>query len=169
MNLILQALHDIPYTQIEHLTQLSNAARIEHIATHAYRLIEAKPHGDIAAYCFEHQIDYGLTRILVLIEHQVHLVGDRHLDAGALGEFANRRGVPNTFRHLAHTSEHRFEGFAPSQAQAHLPIAGEFPGAREYEVPEPGEPGERRSIRPKLDRQSRDLRQTPGDEGGTGI
>lgn len=61
MNLILQATHDIPSTQIGHLAKLSNAARIEQVATHVYRLREAKPHADIAAYCFEHQLDYGFV------------------------------------------------------------------------------------------------------------
>ncbi|MBI5005806.1 MAG: phosphoserine phosphatase SerB [Nitrosomonadales bacterium] len=61
MNLILQALHDIPSAQVEHLAGLSGAARIEQIAAHLYRLREAKPHADIAAYCFEHRIDYGFV------------------------------------------------------------------------------------------------------------
>ena len=61
MNLILQALHDIPTEQIEHLASLSNAARIEQIDARVWRLREAKPHDDIAAYCFEHQIDYGFV------------------------------------------------------------------------------------------------------------
>jgi phosphoserine phosphatase len=59
MNLILQALHDIPSAQIDHLASLSNAQRVEHFATHAYRLRSAKTHSDIASYCFEHQIDFG--------------------------------------------------------------------------------------------------------------
>lgn len=61
MNLILQALHDIPSTQVEHLAKLSKAARIEQVAPHLYRLREAQPHADIAAYCFEHHIDYGFV------------------------------------------------------------------------------------------------------------
>lgn len=61
MNLILQALHDIPSAQIEHLAKLSNAVRTEQLAAHIYRLREAKPHEGIAAYCFEHQIDYGFV------------------------------------------------------------------------------------------------------------
>ncbi|MBI4808933.1 MAG: phosphoserine phosphatase SerB [Nitrosomonadales bacterium] len=61
MNLILQALHDIPSVQVEHLAQLSGAARIEQVGTHLYRLREAKLQDSIAAYCFEHQIDYGFV------------------------------------------------------------------------------------------------------------
>ncbi len=61
MNLILQALHDIPSAQIEHLAKLSGAARIEQIATNLCRLHETKPHADIAAYCLEHRIDYGFV------------------------------------------------------------------------------------------------------------
>jgi phosphoserine phosphatase len=59
MNLILQAIHAIPATQVEHLAQLSNSTRIEQVTAHLYRLREAKPQADIATYCFEHQIDFG--------------------------------------------------------------------------------------------------------------
>lgn len=61
MNLILQSLHDIPSPQVEHLAKLSNAARIEQVSTYVYRLRDAKPHVDIAAYSFEHRIDYGFV------------------------------------------------------------------------------------------------------------
>ena len=61
MNLILQALHDIPSAQVAHLAQLSNTLRIEQIAPHLYRLRDAKVHADISAYCFEHQIDFGFV------------------------------------------------------------------------------------------------------------
>ena len=61
MNLILQAIHAIPTTQVEHLARLSNSARIERVTAHLYRLREARPQADIAAYCFEHQIDYGFV------------------------------------------------------------------------------------------------------------
>lgn len=61
MNLIIQAVHDIPASQIEHLAKLSEATRIGQIAPHAYRLYEAKEHPQISAYCFEHRLDYGFV------------------------------------------------------------------------------------------------------------
>ncbi len=61
MNLILQALHDIPSAQVEHIARLSGAARIEQIAARLYRLRETQPQANISAYCFEHQIDYGFV------------------------------------------------------------------------------------------------------------
>jgi phosphoserine phosphatase len=61
MNLILQALHDIPSAQVEHLAKLSNSTRTEQVSAHVYRLSDAKPNDSIAAYCFEHQIDYGFV------------------------------------------------------------------------------------------------------------
>lgn len=61
MNLILQALHDIPSAQVEHLAKLCSATRTEQIAAHVYRLRDANQHDGIAAYCFEHQIDYGFV------------------------------------------------------------------------------------------------------------
>jgi phosphoserine phosphatase len=57
MNLILQALHDIPTLQIEHLAKISGATRIERISPLAWRLCGAQPHDDIAGFCFEQQID----------------------------------------------------------------------------------------------------------------
>ncbi|MFZ3019480.1 MAG: phosphoserine phosphatase SerB [Gallionella sp.] len=69
MNLILQALHDIPSTQIEHIAQLSASSRTEQIAPHAWRLRDAVPHDGIADYCLEHQIDYGF------VPHGKHLSG----------------------------------------------------------------------------------------------
>ncbi len=59
MNLILQALHDIPSAQIEHLSKLSKATHHERVSAHLYCLRGALQHADIAAYCFEHQIDFG--------------------------------------------------------------------------------------------------------------
>lgn len=61
MNLIIQALHEIPAAQVEHLARLSGAARIEQTATSLYHLRAAKPHADIAPYCFENQLDFGFV------------------------------------------------------------------------------------------------------------
>jgi phosphoserine phosphatase len=61
MNLILQSLHDISSAQLDHLTKLSGAQRIEQVASHAYRLRAVEAHAAIADYCFEHQIDFGFV------------------------------------------------------------------------------------------------------------
>lgn len=61
MNLIIQALHDIPSTQVEHLAKLSAATRIEQVAAHVYRLRDALPSDGIAPYCLEHQLDHGFV------------------------------------------------------------------------------------------------------------
>lgn len=61
MNLILQALHDIPSAQVERLASLVGAARIEQAGPHLYRLRAVKQAADISAYCFEHRIDYGFV------------------------------------------------------------------------------------------------------------
>jgi phosphoserine phosphatase len=62
MNLIIQALHNIPAAQLKRLTGLTLASRTERIDDHAYRLVDAKPHDNIAEYCYEHQLDYGFVR-----------------------------------------------------------------------------------------------------------
>jgi phosphoserine phosphatase len=61
MNLIVQAVHEIPAAQVQHLAALSGATRIEQALAHAYRLRDAQPHADIAAYCLEHQLDFGFV------------------------------------------------------------------------------------------------------------
>ncbi len=62
MNLIIQAIHDIPAEQLQRIAGLATATRIEQTAAHAYRLREAKPHDAIAAYCHDHRLDYGFVR-----------------------------------------------------------------------------------------------------------
>ncbi|MFA6904135.1 MAG: phosphoserine phosphatase SerB [Gallionellaceae bacterium] len=62
MNLIIQALHDIPAAQLKRLSDLTLATRTEQIGPHAYRLVDAKPHDSIADYCHEHALDYGFVR-----------------------------------------------------------------------------------------------------------
>lgn len=62
MNLIIQSLHDIPAAQLKRLNDLTLATRTEQVDERAYRLIDAKPHDNIAEYCHEHQLDYGFVR-----------------------------------------------------------------------------------------------------------
>jgi phosphoserine phosphatase len=62
MNLIIQSLHDIPASHLDRIASLSLASRIEQVATHAYRLREAKPHDGVPMFCYEHQLDYGFVR-----------------------------------------------------------------------------------------------------------
>ena len=62
MNLIIQALHDIPVTQLQRLSDLTLASRTEQVGDHAYRLADAKQHDNIAEYCYENQLDYGFVR-----------------------------------------------------------------------------------------------------------
>jgi len=62
MNLIIQAVHDIPATHLDRLSGLSTATRIEQTATHTYRLHEAKPHDAIATFCHDNRLDYGFVR-----------------------------------------------------------------------------------------------------------
>jgi phosphoserine phosphatase len=61
MNLIVQAVHDIPAAQLQHLAGLAGAKRIERTAPHAWRLHDAQPDDGIAPYCLEHHLDYGFV------------------------------------------------------------------------------------------------------------
>ncbi len=62
MNLIIQALHDIPASHLDRLASLSLAARVEQVGPHVYRLREARPHDGVPMFCYEHQLDYGFVR-----------------------------------------------------------------------------------------------------------
>ncbi len=62
MNLIIQSIHDIAPIHLNRLSGLTTATRIEQIATHAWRLHDAKPHDAVASLCQEHQLDYGFVR-----------------------------------------------------------------------------------------------------------
>lgn len=59
MNLIIQAVHDIPSSQLKHIATLTSASRIEQIGVHAYRLRDAQQHADVSSYCYENLLDYG--------------------------------------------------------------------------------------------------------------
>ncbi len=59
MNLILQAVHDIPAEQVEHLAACP-AHRTEKLRPRHWRTI-ATQHDEITAYCFEHQIDFAFV------------------------------------------------------------------------------------------------------------
>lgn len=61
MNLIIQAVHDIPSAQLQHIAALAGVKRIEQISGHAHRLHDAQPNDEIASYCEEHQLDYGFV------------------------------------------------------------------------------------------------------------
>jgi phosphoserine phosphatase len=61
MNLIVQAVHDIPAVQVQHLAGLSGASGAEQVLSRVFRMRDAKPHQDIAAYCLEHQLDFGFV------------------------------------------------------------------------------------------------------------
>ncbi len=62
MNLIIQSTRDIAPVHLNRLSGLTTATRIEQIATHAWRLHDAKPHDAVASLCQEHQLDYGFVR-----------------------------------------------------------------------------------------------------------
>jgi phosphoserine phosphatase len=61
MNLIVQAVHDIPAAQVQHIAELSGASRIEQVLPHVCRLRDAQPHGELSAYCLAHQLDFGFV------------------------------------------------------------------------------------------------------------
>lgn len=62
MNLIIQALHDISAAHLQHIAALAGTTRIEQVSAHVHRLRDARSHEDIAAYCYEHQLDYGFVK-----------------------------------------------------------------------------------------------------------
>ncbi len=61
MNLIVQAVHDIPGAHLQHIAGLSGSRRIEQLNAHVYRLEDATADDAIAPYCLEHQLDWGFV------------------------------------------------------------------------------------------------------------
>lgn len=61
MNLIIQATHDIPETQLQRIAALAGSGCVEQISARAYCLRDAQNHDDIAEYCFGHQTDFGFV------------------------------------------------------------------------------------------------------------
>src|SRR5512135_70155 len=96
MNLIIQALHDIPAAQLHYLAGLSTATRIEQTGAHVWRLRDAKPHDGIAAYCFEHQLDYGFVKPQQLLSDFGLLVMDMDstlISIECIDEIADMQGL----------------------------------------------------------------------------
>ncbi|MBK8569715.1 MAG: phosphoserine phosphatase SerB [Nitrosomonadales bacterium] len=62
MNCIIQSVQDIAPVHLKRLAGLTTASHIEQTSTNAYRLYDAKPHDAVAAYCYEHHLDYGFVR-----------------------------------------------------------------------------------------------------------
>ena len=61
MNLIIQAVHDIPAAHLDRLASLALASRIEQIAAHAYRLRDTNPNDGVVGFCYENQLDFGFV------------------------------------------------------------------------------------------------------------
>lgn len=59
MNLIVQAVHEIPSDHVLHITRLIQAARAEQLSPRVYRLYEVQPHEELPGYCLENRLDYG--------------------------------------------------------------------------------------------------------------
>lgn len=58
-----------------------------------------------------HQVDDHLSWRLVLVQENVHLLRDRHLDPDAVREIAYRAGVANAFCHLLRRWADEHDGF----------------------------------------------------------
>jgi phosphoserine phosphatase len=96
MNLIIQALHDIPAARLDQLVSLSLASGVEQIATHAYRLRDAKPHDGVAMYCYEHQLDYAFVRACLNLSDFGLLVMDMDstlISIECIDEIADMQGL----------------------------------------------------------------------------
>lgn len=61
MNLIVQALHDIPSQHLDQLSRLASASRIQQWSDRVWQLQDAKSKDGVSDYCFAHQIDYGFV------------------------------------------------------------------------------------------------------------
>ena len=61
MNLIIQAIHTVDATHLDHLAKLAKSKLCTQIAANAYRLASAQAHPEIAPYCLANRLDYGFV------------------------------------------------------------------------------------------------------------
>jgi phosphoserine phosphatase len=61
MNLVIQSVHPLAMTHLDHLAKLAQSRQREQIAEHAFRLTAARAHDEIAPYCMANRLDYGFV------------------------------------------------------------------------------------------------------------
>ncbi len=61
MNLIIQSPRNIAPDSLAHIAKLTHSSAPICIATNAYRLADAQPHTDLAAYSLAHQLDFAFV------------------------------------------------------------------------------------------------------------
>ncbi len=61
MKLIIQSTRAIETHHLDHIATLSNSTQSIAISALAYQLHNAQPHADIAAYCLQHDLDFGFV------------------------------------------------------------------------------------------------------------
>ncbi len=96
MNLILQSLQAIPPAQLGHIASLTSSHTPIKISENAYRLPNAVPHSALSAYCFDHQIDYGLVSETVTLRDIGLVVMDMDstlINIECIDEIADMQGL----------------------------------------------------------------------------
>lgn len=117
MNLILQAVHAIPSSQVEHLARLANTSRIEQVTAHFYRLRAASPHANISDYCHANQIDFGFVPQGKLLSDFGLLVIDMDstlINIECIDEIADMQGLKPQVAAITESAMHGEIDFAES-------------------------------------------------------
>jgi hypothetical protein len=118
----------------------------------------------------EHEVLDGFSWVFALVEDQLHLLGDGHLDAAAAGEAEGGTGGEDAFSDFAAETFQNFRELAAlAQRLADGAVAAERAGAGEDQVADTGETGESFTAASAGDGEPGDLRNAAGDEGGGGV
>ncbi len=118
----------------------------------------------------QHQVLDGFARVFAVFEDELHLLGDRHLDAVLAREPERGAAGADTFRNFAAKRGQNLGELAPcAELITNGAVAASEPGAGENEVADAGEAGERFAPPSAGDSEAGDLCDAAGDERGGGV
>src|SRR6185312_401391 len=89
------------------------------------------------------QREHRIVRRDTLVEHAMHGVDDRHVDAIMQCELARGARRGHALGDMADLGQYRGERLSARQSKAHTPVARQIAGAREHEITKPREPHQR--------------------------
>src|SRR5882672_2896766 len=121
----------------------------------------------LTSLCFlrpQHQIVQRRARVLASREQFRYLGRNRQLDAVARRQFQRRIGRAHAFRDHLHARQHVRQRAAARQLETDVTIAAQAARARQHEIAEPGEAGERLALRPGRAGEARNFCETARDE-----
>ena len=116
-----------------------------------------------------HEVGHALLRRAVALEDLVDVLGDRHVDAQAVGQVVEREGGVQALDDLADLLLHLVRRGALGQQFSGQPVAAVARGAGGDQVADAGKAGERGDVGPLDHAQPGHLGHAARDEAGAGV